>query len=140
MEDVKRLFKEAERLKPGASLWTRILAGAATTAGSTGTAGAGRDARLWRLAASLALGLGMVAALAVLFREPPGLAARENPEESAAHRLATADTGFSGTATGAEGLLEWHADLGIPAGERFGEMSAEGWADDAALFDPLLEE
>lgn len=163
MGSYERLFKEAERLKPRESLWRSIAAALAASPRSPARASAtwgaaplsegaqpmvrpaapparaAGEGRPWRLAASLAIGLGMMAALAVLFREPPGMASGTGGADSTVSWLA-ADPGRAGEASATDGLQEWHADLGIPADERFEAASADGWTDETPLFDPLLEE
>ena len=144
MENYKRLFKEAERIKPGESMWKNIAAAGSRARSSGPEHGRGheaplREARPWRLAASLAVGLGVVAALAVLFREPPLWLPGPPGTARRLRRPPGGDGGRRGSLL-AEGLQEWHADLGVPAGERFEEESAESWTDDTMLLNPLLEE
>lgn len=131
MESFKRLFKDAERIKPGEAMWNNIASRVDLPAREE------REGWGWRVAASMAVGLGMLAALLVL-RDPTRIAAGPGgAEDFSASQVADARAAET---LPDDDLLEWHADLGVQANESFDEETAEGWADDALLLDPLTEE
>jgi hypothetical protein len=144
LENLDEVFRKAERMKPTEAMWKRIEAGArasaerrkaenaagavgvADAAGAVGDPAYGGE-RHWRLAASVALALGALAALFLVLREPsgtgaPGLASREGGNGSAAPLVQEEDTVLD------EDILAWHADLG--------EASAMEWGDDDAYMVP----
>jgi hypothetical protein len=147
LEKLDELFGKAERLKPTEAMWKRIEAGARASAerrkadsvvlaaGEAGEVGAASVAgepayggeRHWRLAASVALALGALAALFLVLKDPtgtgaPGLASREGGNGSASPLVQEVDTVLD------EDILAWHADLG--------ETSAMEWEYDEAYMVP----
>lgn len=163
MENLDDLFRKAERLKPTEAMWKRIEAGArerleaglasgasgpdGSSAGNglaVGEAAAGAVAaggsayggeRHWRLAASVAIALGALAALFLVLRDPTGVgsagsagvASREGGNGSASPLVQEEDPVLD------EDILAWHADLG--------EASAMDWEYDDAFMvpDALME-
>lgn len=130
MDEVERLFKEAERIEPPATLWRTIAARTRAGHGAVPESSRGGE---WvrRMAASLVLGLAVLAAYLLVSRDSGKAVLTERP------RVAVASDG-----TGAEGwnvaealpdeeILAWHADLGE---ESAGDWDEDGWtADDAVL-------
>jgi hypothetical protein len=145
LEKLDELFGKAERLKPGEAMWKRIeagarasaerrrmeAAGASATRKTAGEVAAGEPAyggeRHWRMAASVALALGALAALFLVLKDPtgtgaPGLASRVGGNGLVAPPVQEEDTVLD------EDILAWHADLG--------EASAMEWEYDEAFMVP----
>lgn len=138
MERFDRLFRDAERLKPTAAMWRNIAAKAGMP-GSSGRggsmsgdeAGMGRKSLGWRLAASLAIGLGVLSALFMVMGGPRTLAGDPGGAGDSAVTAAAAGQGREDEALLDPEVLDWHADLG--------EEPAAEWESDPLWADPMTE-
>lgn len=130
MERFKRLFSEAKRIKPNEAMWQRIAAQADLS--SADRAAGGGYGYGWRLAASMAIGLGVLAAMLTVISDPKGKDAKaQGTRDSVALASAAAAKGDGNLLVDDE-LLLWHADLG--------EASEADWEIDPMLSDPTLDE
>jgi hypothetical protein len=117
LEKFEQLFREAERIRPPAGLWETIAA----RSGLTAKLGAPENGWGWKAAASMAVGMGILAAMLVVLKPAPKVADRSGGAEdfavarSEASPLPDMDD------------LYWHADLG--------EESGMDWVEDVLLFD-----
>lgn len=128
MERFKRLFGEAKRIKPTEAMWRRIAAGAELpSAEKSGERGYG-----WRLAASMAIGLGVLAAMLTVISDRKGKAAKAQGTEDSVSLASAAAAKGDGNSLVDDDLLLWHADLG--------EASEADWEIDPVLSDPTLDE
>lgn len=126
MEKFENLFREAERIRPPAGLWETIAARAGlATQGDAPKPGA-ESGWGWKLAASLAVGIGVLAALLVVLKPAPRVAeGAGGAEDFAVARVEASPLPD-------EDDLYWHADLG--------EESGMDWGEDAFLLDPVAAE
>lgn len=141
MEDLDSLFRGAKRIKPPAGLWARIAGRSGLAPGRRHDSGR-RHEWAWRMAATFAVGLGVIAALLVL---DPGLGRMASGWMQGSDRDTLALGGgaedfsslpLDGSGAG-EGevlldqeVLDWHADLG----------EVTGWDDDESAAYPMAEE
>jgi len=118
LERFEKLFRESERIRPPAGMWESIAAraGMALKAGKVGKAGE-RGAPIaretgwgWKMAASLAVGIGVLSALLVVMKPAPEVADKAGGAED----FAVARAAVSPLPD--EDDLYWHADLGEESG------------------------
>jgi hypothetical protein len=112
LERFEKLFREAERIRPPAGMWDRIAARAALAgkAGDPARTEGAESGRGWKMAASLAVGLGLLAALLMVLRPAPRVADKAGGAED--FSVARAE---ESSLPDAEDLY-WHADLGEESG------------------------
>lgn len=114
MEDLDKLFRGAERLKPRAAMWKAIATRAELAKAPRGhEAPAPEPAYGLRLAASVAIALGALAALVMVGKGPMRSAGKAGGAEDFAGAIAVnaAAAPKEADLLDAE-LLDWHADLG----------------------------
>lgn len=117
MEKYERLFREAERIRSPQGMWETIAA----RAGMTAKRGARESGWGWKMAASMAVGAGLLAAMLVVLKP----ATRVADKAGGAEDFAVARTDVSPLPD--EEVLYWHADLG--------EESGLDWEADVLLLD-----
>lgn len=114
MERFEKLFREAARIQPPAGMWERIASRSGLAAG--GAAPRPESAWDWKMAASLAVGLGLLAAMLVVLKPAPQVAGKAGGAEDFAVARAEASP------LPDEDDLYWHADLGEESGMEWDDM------------------
>lgn len=129
MEDLDKLFRGAERLKPRDAMWKHIATRAELAKAPRGHGDpAPESAYGLRLAASMAIALGALAALVMVAKGPVARSAKSGGAED----FAGEPVAVNAVAAAPEEaelvdleLLDWHADLG--------EESETDWDGDGYL-------
>lgn len=112
MEKFEKLFREAERIRPPAGMWETI----ASRVEMAAKWGAPEGGWGWKMAASMAVGLGLLAAMLVVLKPAPQTADKAGGAED--FSLARVET----SPLPDEDDLYWHADLGEASGMEWEDL------------------